>query len=138
MILSAAMREVFQPGSIITSRTSEDGCTISSIECTIEGKEAKLGLQIENNCHNFTDPNQMETIEERIETFSSKLDMVDNKVSIVDEKLDSFENAMNDVEDKVDIVEGKLDLLRQALLNNTDVSGKHSKTRSGYINVTTI
>ena len=80
----------------------------------------------------------METIEERIETFASKLDMVDNKVSIVDEKLDSFENAMNAVEDKVDIVEGKLDLLRQALLKNTDVSGKHSKTRSGYINVTTI
>ena len=64
--------------------------------------------------------------------------MVDNKVSIVDEKLDSFENAMNDVEDKVDIVEGKLDLLRQALLNNTDLSGNHCKTRSGYFNMTTI
>jgi len=115
-------REPFKPGSIISSTTSEDGCTTSSIECKIEEKDAKLDLKVENNCRSSIVPNQMEAIEQRIETFAAQLDMVDAKVYIVDEKVDTFENKMNVIGDKVDTIQRKMDMLRQVVLKNTNTS----------------
>ena len=62
----------FQPSSTISRSSSPDSCSITSIECVLDGDIAKTELKVNNNCKGRSKEKQFDAIKELLEKHIEK------------------------------------------------------------------
>merc|ERR1719508_158799 len=57
--------EAFQPNTLITTTTAQDGCTTTSMVCMLDGNKARMVFNVENNCAKQLAENKKDELEGR-------------------------------------------------------------------------